>query len=379
MKKILCITGTRADFGKLKPLLNYLEQQPEFELHLVVTGMHMMKAYGSTHIEVLREAYRHTYLFSNQIQGEPMAAVLGNTITFVSRLAEEIEPDMVMIHGDRLEALAGATVGALGNRLVCHIEGGELSGTIDDAIRHAISKLAHIHLVANEQAVNRLVQMGEKREHIHIIGSPDLDVMLSANLPSLVDVKRHYEIDFDDYGISLFHPVTSEAHQMAQHARQYFAALKQSGRNIVAIYPNNDTGTESILHELLSIHTSSFRVFPSVRFEAFLVLLKHAQFVVGNSSAGIREAPLYGVPTIDVGTRQNNRHSAPSIIHSDYASESILKAIEQACAAGRFAPDDAFGGDDGCSSTERFARVLQQPQTWQVSPQKRFVDLKVAA
>lgn len=185
MKRILCITGTRADFGKLKPLLAYIENHPDLELHLIVTGMHMMKTYGRTYKEVTRENYQHTYLFSNQIQGEPMGVVLGNTITFISRLSDEIEPDMVMIHGDRLEALAGAAVGALSSRLVCHIEGGELSGTVDDSIRHSISKLSHIHLVANEQAVTRLVQMGEKRKHIHIIGSPDLDVMASSTLPSL--------------------------------------------------------------------------------------------------------------------------------------------------------------------------------------------------
>lgn len=190
MKRILCITGTRADFGKLKPLLAYIENHPDLELHLIVTGMHMMKTYGRTYKEVTRENYQHTYLFSNQIQGEPMGAVLGNTITFISRLSDEIEPDMVMIHGDRLEALAGAAVGALSSRLVCHIEGGELSGTVDDSIRHSISKLSHIHLVANEQAVTRLVQMGEKRKHIHIIGSPDLDVMASSTLPSLERSQR---------------------------------------------------------------------------------------------------------------------------------------------------------------------------------------------
>lgn len=194
MKRILCITGTRADFGKLKPLLAYIENHPDLELHLIVTGMHMMKTYGRTYKEVTRENYQHTYLFSNQIQGEPMGAVLGNTITFISRLSDEIEPDMVMIHGDRLEALAGATIGALSSRLVCHIEGGELSGTVDDSIRHSISKLSHIHLVANEQAVTRLVQMGEKRKHIHIIGSPDLDVMASSTLPSLFESIYLFEL-----------------------------------------------------------------------------------------------------------------------------------------------------------------------------------------
>ena len=225
LKKILCITGTRADFGKLKPLLSYIESNAALELHLVITGMHMMKTYGATYREVIKEGYKNYYLISNQIQGEPMAAVLGNTVTLLSRLSDEIEPDMIMIHGDRLEALAGATIGALSSRLVCHIEGGELSGTVDDSIRHSISKLSHIHLVANEQAVTRLLQMGEKKNSIHIIGSPDLDVMVSQDLPSLEAVKEHYNITYKNYAISMFHPVTTESQDMARYAKQYFDAL----------------------------------------------------------------------------------------------------------------------------------------------------------
>lgn len=299
MKRILCITGTRADFGKLKPLLAYIENHPDL------------------------------------------------------------------------------TVGALSSRLVCHIEGGELSGTVDDSIRHSISKLSHIHLVANEQAVTRLVQMGEKRKHIHIIGSPDLDVMASSTLPSLEEVKEYYGLPYENYGISMFHPVTTEAHLMPQYAAQYFKALELSGQNIISIYPNNDTGTESILQELLKYQSDKFIAFPSIRFEYFLVLLKHAKFMVGNSSAGIREAPLYGVPSIDVGTRQSNRHMGKSIIHTDYETKNIFDAIQQACSLGKFEADDTFNGGDTRTSTERFAEVINNPETWNVSAQKRFIDLNL--
>ncbi|HEZ0267339.1 TPA: UDP-N-acetylglucosamine 2-epimerase (hydrolyzing) [Neisseria meningitidis] len=261
MKRILCITGTRADFGKLKPLLAYIENHPDLELHLIVTGMHMMKTYGRTCKEVTRENYQHTYLFSNQIQGEPMGAVLGNTITFISRLSDEIEPDMVMIHGDRLEALAGATVGALSSRLVCHIEGGELSGTVDDSIRHSISKLSHIHLVANEQAVTRLVQMGEKRKHIHIIGSPDLDVMASSTLPSLEEVKEYYGLPYENYGISMFHPVTTEAHlelasDTASSISGVIHALETIGSNsgtVTLLQPTSPLRTGAHIREAFSL------------------------------------------------------------------------------------------------------------------------------
>lgn len=373
MKKLLFITGTRADFGKLKPLLNFVETQAHLELHLVVTGMHMMKAYGSTYLEVLRENYQHTYLAANQFRGEPMSSVFGNTVSLLSRFVSEIEPDMVVVHGDRLEALAGASVGALSNCLVCHIEGGELSGTIDDSIRHAVSKLSHIHLVANDAAKNRLIQMGEKDTQIFVIGSPDLDVMQSVYLPSLSDVKSHYEIDFADYALSLFHPVTTEADKMAQYAKSYFDALIQSGRNYVVIYPNNDTGTEAILHEIERIKNHpKFRCFPSLRFEAFLVLLKHAKFMIGNSSAGIREAPFYGIPTVNVGTRQNKRLFADSIINSHYDCQSIVDAIGQAVALPKLTANTNFGRGN---SVELFEQFINTSYIWQMDIQKSFVDL----
>ncbi|MDO4699956.1 MAG: UDP-N-acetylglucosamine 2-epimerase [Moraxella sp.] len=373
MKKLLFITGTRADFGKLKPLLNFVEASTAMELHLVITGMHMMKAYGSTYLEVLKENYQHTYLAANQFCGEPMSSVFGNTVSLLSRLVSEIAPDMVVVHGDRLEALAGASVGALANCLVCHIEGGELSGTIDDSIRHAVSKLSHIHLVANDNAKNRLLQMGEKDAQIFVIGSPDLDVMQSVNLPNLTDVKRHYEIGFDEYALSLFHPVTTEVDKMAQYAKNYFQALLQSGRNYVVIYPNNDTGTEAILHQIDKIKNKpKFRCFPSLRFEAFLVLLKHAQFIIGNSSAGIREAPFYGVPTVNVGTRQNKRLFAESIINSTYQSKHILSAICQALSLPKLAPNTNFGQGNSVLLFEKF---INTTDIWQMNLQKSFVDL----
>lgn len=373
MKKILFITGTRADFGKLKPLLAYVEQTVDFELHLIVTGMHMMQAYGSTYLEVLKEKYGHVYLVSNQFLGEPMNAVLGNTISLLSRYYAEIKPDMIVVHGDRLEALAGATVGALGNCLVCHIEGGELSGTIDDSIRHAISKLSHVHLVANESAKKRLIQMGESEGKIFIIGSPDLDVMKSDSLPDLLVVKRHYGINFDEYALSLFHPVTTEIEYIAEYAKNYFEALRKSNQNYIVVYPNNDTGTEDILNEIKKIkNLDNFRCFPSLRFESFLVLLKNSKFIIGNSSAGIREAPFYGIPTVNVGTRQNKRLFSSSIMNSDYSVNSIIQAIHNVINMDKVEASQYFGEGN---SVELFADFIHNLDACNIDLQKIFVDI----
>lgn len=235
MKKLLFLTGTRADFGKLKPLMQHIEESSIHELHVLITGMHMMPLYGSTYLEVKRQGFANTYFSANQYVNEPMPAIVANSITIITRLVDSIKPDMIVVHGDRVESLAGAIVGALHHIHVCHIEGGELSGTIDDSIRHAITKLAHIHMVANDEAKQRLIQMGENANSIFVIGSPDLDVMTSKGLPSLDKVKKHYDINYNNYAIVLFHPVTSELQKISEHANNLFKALYYSNKNYIVI------------------------------------------------------------------------------------------------------------------------------------------------
>jgi len=154
----------------------------------------MLAKYGNTVDEVRKEGFRNIHTFINQTSSMPMDVVLANTINGLSNYIQEFRPDMIVVHGDRVEALAGAIVGALNNILVAHIEGGERSGTVDESMRHSISKLAHLHFVANKEAEKRLVQMGENKSQIFIIGSPDIDIMLSKSLPSLQKVKRRYGI-----------------------------------------------------------------------------------------------------------------------------------------------------------------------------------------
>lgn len=374
-RKIVFITGTRADFGKLKPLMRYLEQRSDIELHVIVTGMHMLKLYGSTYLEVKREGFTHIYCVANQHANEPMCSIMGNSVCLFSRLIGEIAPHLIVVHGDRLEALAGATVGALSNTLVCHIEGGELSGTVDDLIRHAVTKLAHIHMVANDDAAARLVQLGECGSNIYVIGSPDLDVMRSDTLPSLQQALAHYQIPSADFAIAMFHPVTSEEADMPAYAKAFFSALEKTGDRYVVVYPNNDAGTSAILAEI-NRHRENrrFSVFPSIRFEHFLTLLKNANYIIGNSSAGIREAPFYGVPTVNVGTRQSRRYFCESIFNCSYHEQSILDAIHKAKSYTSRRRSMPFG--DG-NSLEKFALALNSTGFWQTPFQKAFVDIDV--
>jgi UDP-N-acetylglucosamine 2-epimerase (hydrolysing) len=370
-KKIVFLTGTRADFGKLKSLIEITRNCNRFEVHIFATGMHMDMRYGFTVNEIVKCGFDNIYRYINHDDESLMEITLANTIEGLARFVRLIQPDLLIVHGDRVEALAGATVGALNNILVAHIEGGELSGTVDELIRHAVSKLSHTHFVANEDAKKRLMQMGELDKSIYVIGSPDMDVMLSDHLPAWSFVKDKYEIPFDDFAVSMFHPVTTEIANMDEYAEEYIKAIEQSQINYIIIYPNNDKGAEFILSKLKRLtNKNKYRLFPSVRFENFLTMMKQSKFMIGNSSAGIREAPYYGLPTVNVGTRQNGRTNNPDIIHTAYHHTDILNGIKKALQI-RLQPRKLYG--DGCSNN-KFFNILQSDPFWATAKQKQFND-----
>lgn len=371
MKKVLFLTGTRADFGKLKPLIGAMRDTEGFVPQIFVTGMHMLERFGSTWEEVVGSGLAPVYPFVNQAPGDSMDIVLAKTVTGLSDYVKESPTDLVVVHGDRVEALAGAIVGTLNNIRVAHIEGGELSGTVDEVLRHAVSKLSHWHFVSNEEARNRLLQLGEANEDVFVIGSPDIDAMDSPNLPSIEESLGHYGLHLDRYGILIFHPVTTELESIEANTRVVMDALVADGREMIVIESNNDWGSDKIrrvfgdYHDIPTLH-----FFPSMRFEYFLSILRKADFIIGNSSSGIREAPHYGVPAINLGSRQNNRVRSALVIDTDITAEAISRSLKAAEEAVRV-PEKNFG--DG-RSVERFVGILQQASRWETPIQKQFID-----
>jgi UDP-N-acetylglucosamine 2-epimerase (hydrolysing) len=371
-KNILFITGTRADFGKLKSLINITSKSAKFSTHIFATGMHLQTKYGYTIDEIFKCGYKNIYPFINQTSENSMDRTLAKTIEGLSNYVKEFSPDLIIIHGDRIEALAGAIVGVLNNILVAHIEGGEVSGTVDELIRHSVSKLSHIHFVSNNVAKKRLIQMGELEENIFIIGSPDVDMMLSKKLPSLREVKKRYDIQFKNYSVLMFHPVTTEAEKMGEYSDNLVKAVLDSGLNYVVIYPNNDLGSSMILNSYKKFQKNDrIKIFPSVRFEYFLVLLENAEMMIGNSSAGIREAPYYGVPVVNIGTRQQNRALHKDIINSCYSADDILKSIKTAVNS-KFKKEKLFGKGN---SDKLFFKIISGKKFWDIDIQKQFKDL----
>jgi UDP-N-acetylglucosamine 2-epimerase (hydrolysing) len=381
-RKILFLTGTRADFGKLKSLIQSIDGSQEFEVAIFITGMHTLSRYGYTVDEVYRELPEHrlrdgtrsVYVFHNQVAGESMERVLASTIEGLSRYVNEFRPDLIVVHGDRVEALAGAIVGALRNILVAHIEGGEVSGTIDELIRHAVTKMSHKHFVANEEASRRLLQLGEHPEAVHVIGSPDIDLMMSSNLPSIQVVKEYYDISYADYGVVIFHPVTTDLADTERSSNEIVSAILESGHNHVVIYPNNDEGCELIFKAWRRLENNGLvKILPSMRVEYFLVLLRNARYLLGNSSAGMRECPVFGIPAINVSSRQSGRANSPCIINVPGDQQKILAAMSVSWNSKvRHESDLTFGSGN---SARHFLEILNQENFWQTSTQKKFNDI----
>ena len=287
-------------------------------MYVFVTGMHNLKKFGSTWMKIKLKNYdniKNVTRFNNQTFGDTADKILANTIIGFGKYVKKIRPDLIVVHGDRLEPLACSSVAALNNYRIAHIEGGEVSGTVDEIIRHSISKLSHIHFATNIKAKKRLVQMGELNKNIFIIGSPDIDIMMSKNLPLIAKVKKHYSINFESYGIGILHSVTTDLSNFKKDLKIFINSIKKSKKKFVMIYPNNDIGSEYIFSEYEKLKKNdNIRLLPSMRFEYYLTLLKNSNFIIGNSSSGIMEAPIYGIPCINLGNRQNKRETSNDLL-----------------------------------------------------------------
>jgi len=370
-RHLLFLTGTRADFGKLEPLAA-AARDAGHRVTFFVTGMHLMHRYGLTVNEVRRMPGVTTHEVPNQAEGDPQDLILARTVTGFSAFVTAQRPDLVILHGDRVEALAGALVAATNAVRSAHVEGGEVSGTIDEVFRHCNTKLCTHHFVSSDAAATRVRRLGEPPETIHVIGSPELDFHARPSGVTLAEVRSRYAIPYPDYGIAAFHPVTSEQDTIARQAADLFAALADSGRSFVVIAPNNDPGSQAIFDVLESLPKSRFRLLPSMRFAHFSELMKNAACMVGNSSAGVREAPFLGLPSLDIGTRQTNRSDAPSVTACAAGDRAAIRRFLHDHWGREAPPHDGFGQG---AAAERFVATLADPAFWTLSLQKAFRDI----
>ena len=347
------------------------------ETHIYVTGMHLLAEHGSTYNDILADGYKNVHTPQTSNFTNKMDVNLAQTILAFSEFISKTKPELIVVHGDRTEPLAAAIVGVLNNIKVAHIEGGEVTGTADEFMRHAISKLSSLHFVANDESKYRLAQLGEHEQSIHVIGSPDIDIMMFSDLPEINSVKVKHGIEFQDYSILIYHPVTTSTN-LNNEIAQVVSAVIDSGKNYIVIAPNNDHGSDVICEELSGLDKNPrFMLFKSIVFEEFLILLKNCEFIIGNSSAGVREACVFGIPAIDIGTRQNKRYIPDALRNIQHVGEIRENILEKICCVNKHRYISHYFGDG--KSAERFLKVIKKSEVVESNTQKSFVELSVTS
>ncbi|MBT2282008.1 UDP-N-acetylglucosamine 2-epimerase (hydrolyzing) [Paenibacillus polymyxa] len=334
MKKIVVVTGTRADYGIYYPVLKAINAEETLDLHLLVTGMHLSPQFGNTVEQIRQDGFQISAQVDCLLQGSShanMSRSIGLAIIGMTQALETIQPDVVVVLGDRGEMLAAAIVASHTNIPLVHLHGGEVTGTIDESVRHAISKLAHIHLVATEKSEERLIRLGEDPWRVHVVGAPRIETIMNTVLPDYEQTANKYNIHLKNkYVLFAYHPVTTQSTNLQMLARMLQMLLNQ-GYEIICIMPNSDAGSDA----LVDIY-NQFVVNPDVHlitnFEPldYLVMLKHAKILVGNSSSGIIEAASFNKPVINIGVRQGRRERSFNVIDIPEDDIELQKALEKA-------------------------------------------------
>ncbi len=342
-RKILFVTERRADYSRLKPIMRLVQKSRKLKLQLVITGLHLSREFGDTRRVIENDGFRvdasiPVYKKSDADDGKTMAHAFGSFVHVLTDAISRLKPDVVFCGFDLGAHLAAAIVGMHLNIPVAHIQGGERSGTIDEVLRHATTKFSHIHFVGTRESRARVIKLGEDPKYVFLVGSPSVDTIRSISYGTRTQIFRKYGMDPRRPLIVLAqHPVTTEVNAVLRQIRGSIGALtsmkRKYGAEVIAIYSNNDSGGKRIVAELKK---SGFKVFPHIVFEDYLRLLKVSDALVGNSSAGIHEAPSFGLPVVNVGTRQQFRERGKNVIDVSYGRKEIERAVSKALFDKRF-------------------------------------------
>ncbi len=370
-RRICIVLTSRGNYGKMKSLIELLEKDKTFDLRVVVGGSLLLDKYGrildSEHTDNIPISYKLNFV----VEGEnlpTMAKSAGLALIEFSSAFQNINPDLVMVIADRFECLPIAMAAAYMNIPVAHVEGGEISGSIDESIRHAITKLAHIHFPASGDAAQRIIRMGEPEESVFCVGSSSFDVLrhLSMNLGVINQYQETHGVGVrislqpKKFLLVVQHPVTTEYSENYANAEETIAAIRRIEMPTVWIWPNMDAGSDGIskaIREFREQHNPQFvQFFKSAPIELFGPLLANAACIVGNSSSGIREAAFLGTPCVNIGTRQQGRMRGKNVIDVDHDSEQIIGAIRAQLQRTERKTEEIYG--DGFAA-EKIIEVLR--------------------
>ncbi|MEW6620651.1 MAG: UDP-N-acetylglucosamine 2-epimerase [bacterium] len=333
MRKICVVTGSRAEYGLLSPVMQAIQQHPELKLCVVACGMHLLEKFGLT----VKEIEKDGFTISEKVfipEQEDISVAFGQTVIGISYAIDRINPDFILVLGDRFDALAGAIAGANKNIPVAHIHGGDktTSGHIDESIRFAITKFAHLHFAATSQSKTRLIQSGEEPFRIYQVGSPAIDVILSKKATSSSQTAKFLNLTMNKpILVVLQHPVNVEKDDSANQINQTLLAVKKLKYQTIIIYPNSDSGSCEMIKKIEEYRKlPHIQIYKNIDHTLYLGLLRLASVLIGNSSSGIIEAPCFKLPVVNVGTRNKGREHAENVIFVDYDKHKIIDGIKKA-------------------------------------------------
>lgn len=329
------MTGTRAEYGNLKPLLKAINKHPRLDLALIVTAMHLSKEFGYTIKEIRKDGFRvdtKVEMLHAEDTGAAMAESIGKCVIRMVGVLEQIKPDILLLLGDRAEMLAGAVAAAYMGIPIAHLHGGDVSSSVDESVRHAITKLAHIHFPATRGSANRIIKMGEDPSRIFVVGAPTMDTILNEKLPKRAELSKKYGFDLSKpILLVLQHPIVTEADEAAGQMKETLDAIVELKHQTILIYPNADAGGRRMIKVIKKYEKYPFiESFKSIPYADYLGLMRVASVMVGNSSSGIIEAPAFRLPVVNIGTRQKGRERSTNVIDVGYNRREIVKAVKKA-------------------------------------------------
>jgi UDP-hydrolysing UDP-N-acetyl-D-glucosamine 2-epimerase len=329
-RKILIVTERRADYSRFKPILKKLKNNNFFEYFIIVTGTHLIKQHGLTIKQIQKDNFKIFFKFKNFKNNKTddasnMVYAMGQTFLNIAKIIKKIKPDMILSGFDIGANFALTVAGAHFNIPVAHIQGGEVTGSIDESLRHAMSKFSNYHLVANLDAKKRLIKMGERANSIFVVGCPSLDALLNEKIIKDSFLEKKFGLDLSKkFFIVIQHPVTTENKESGKQMTETINAIKKSKIQTLFVLPNNDSGYKSIIRE---IKKNNLKWTKTLNLSEYKSLLLKSSILIGNSSSGIHEAASFRVPVINIGSRQFGRLKPQNVIDAKHNSNDIYSKI----------------------------------------------------
>lgn len=338
-RKILFVTGSRGEYGYIRPIIKLMEKSASMEADVLATNMHLLSEFGDTVNEFARDDIKVNQRIHMTLAGYTNATMVKSLGVFMLSIADVLTnkaPDIILLAGDRGEQLVAAIAGAHMNIPVAHIQAGELSGNVDGLTRHAISHFAHLHFASNKDAEERLRRMGEEPFRIFTVGAPQLDEFISGKVASPASIAQRFSLDLKKpFVLVVQHPVTEQAASAGEQMVATMEAVASLGLQAVVIYPNSDAGSIAVQECIERHRTVNIRVERSVSRDIYAGLLSTASVIIGNSSSGIIEAPTFALPAVNIGRRQEGRIQGRNVINVlEHESRAITAALKKALSKG---------------------------------------------